>query len=547
MQPYFAAGQSIALQGGPVHIPLTATMPGLTTTTTTTSGTSSGSSIMYTGYLLDNSQQYQQQSVVPMVGIPTNTTTNTTTTTTTPSSPTTAPSPPTTSTTSSSSILFQNRPRQQQPWHTDTPDIDSIRETVRQAIITLLISKRPNPTEEILLSIPRSAQKLEDALFNRANNVIEFQDMSTLKERLHRLAADVKERPQTQQQKQLLLLQQQQQQHHHQQQLLLQQQQQYYHQQNQNNLELSNGPYGSSNSSSNSLNGSAAGDLKASSSLLTRGDGRQFVQLSQINPLMAGSTKNNNNNNNNNTRASSSVGLMTNHMLGLPVSSDGQPSQNDADYRKQVLRQQQQRLLLLRHASKCPHDKCPVTSHCEGMKKLWRHIMSCKEAECKIAHCVSSRYVLSHYSKCRETQCPVCGPVREAIKRNSERGRAIVQMSQQSGLIMPGEQRKSYDNKPTVIKPLDPVSCSMYSFTDDEVHAHYKSIHEGMKTNTSRIREICFPPLDEILKLPDVYSIFGHPVDPVALGLPDYFDIVKNPMDLGNHHHHHQHQHHQQQ
>ena len=28
-------------------------------------------------------------------------------------------------------------------------------------------------------------------------------------------------------------------------------------------------------------------------------------------------------------------------------------------------------------------------------------------------------------------------------------------------------------------------------------------------------------------------SPFLHPVDPVALNIPDYFDIIKNPMDFG--------------
>jgi TAZ zinc finger len=59
-------------------------------------------------------------------------------------------------------------------------------------------------------------------------------------------------------------------------------------------------------------------------------------------------------------------------------------SVRDEDYRKQVLKQQQQRLLLLRHASKCPHEQCTVTNHCANMKILWKHIMSCKEHECKV-------------------------------------------------------------------------------------------------------------------------------------------------------------------
>ena len=98
-----------------------------------------------------------------------------------------------------------------------------------------------------------------------------------------------------------------------------------------------------------------------------------------------------------------------------------------ADQRQQVLRQQQQRLLLLRHASKCPHEngKCPVTPHCAGMKRLWKHIAECKDQQCQMAHCVSSRYVLSHYHRCKDQRCAVCGPVRDAIQRNHEKAKQL--------------------------------------------------------------------------------------------------------------------------
>lgn len=49
--------------------------------------------------------------------------------------------------------------------------------------------------------------------------------------------------------------------------------------------------------------------------------------------------------------------------------------------------------------------------------------MECKELKCDTRHCVSSRHVLSHYSRCKNHTCPVCGPVRDAIrKRLSKRG-----------------------------------------------------------------------------------------------------------------------------
>lgn len=96
------------------------------------------------------------------------------------------------------------------------------------------------------------------------------------------------------------------------------------------------------------------------------------------------------------------------------------------EHRQQVLKQQQQRLLLLRHASKCPNADCKVTQHCVSMKHLWEHIIGCNEPECKKPHCVTSRCVLSHYSKCKETNCPVCGPVRDAIRRHYKNSDNII-------------------------------------------------------------------------------------------------------------------------
>lgn len=375
----------------------------------------------------------------------------------------------------------------------------------------------------------------------------------------------------------------------------------------------------------------------------------------------------------------------------------GNSSHHTEEHRRQVLKQQQQRLLLLRHASKCPYDngKCQVTPHCANMKSLWKHIMSCKDQECKIAHCVSSRYVLSHYSKCKDQQCPVCGPVREAIRKNYEKTKEIVDMSSQQGNIPGGylsnnasmqtanlvghnslghqtthghhgSRSKKGDNhnnanminnlmgmgmgnmqfsdinvttsengtvsltipipvsvptrKPTKaqlkaaaqaeallqqqqlqqqqlqlhqqqqlqlqqlqqqqavaavaavssalqgygsvgghgnsqhhhrestknplsitiqskapksIYPLDLISCGIYSFSNEQIASHFKTIHEGMKLSAAKIKEYFLPVVDEILKSSNASNIFGYPVDPVLLNLPDYFEIVKLPMDLG--------------
>ncbi|GMI49286.1 hypothetical protein TrCOL_g6897 [Triparma columacea] len=102
-----------------------------------------------------------------------------------------------------------------------------------------------------------------------------------------------------------------------------------------------------------------------------------------------------------------------------PANGDGAAAAGTANNtnRQQVLRHQQQHLLLLRHSAKCPHEngKCPVTPHCAGMKRLWKHIVECKDQKCQFPHCISSRHLLSHYHRCKDARCPVCIPVREAI------------------------------------------------------------------------------------------------------------------------------------
>lgn len=163
------------------------------------------------------------------------------------------------------------------------------------------------------------------------------------------------------------------------------------------------------------------------------GTTNRLVTLSDINPLMSinSTDANTNIDTKGDTGMTSSMALNTSSTVARSSSNAREPPPIQrpyhADQRQQVLRQQQQRLLLLRHASKCPHENgtCPVTPHCAGMKRLWKHIAECKDQQCQMAHCVSSRYVLSHYHRCKDPRCAVCGPVREAIQRNHEKAKQL--------------------------------------------------------------------------------------------------------------------------
>jgi len=83
--------------------------------------------------------------------------------------------------------------------------------------------------------------------------------------------------------------------------------------------------------------------------------------------------------------------------------------------RKKQIRLQQQRLLLLRHASKCTLGAACKTQYCAEMVKLWKHIKKCTDRYCSTPHCLSSRCVLNHYRICKRERksatCEVCAPV----------------------------------------------------------------------------------------------------------------------------------------
>ncbi|KAL3917426.1 MAG: hypothetical protein SGILL_004720, partial [Bacillariaceae sp.] len=261
---------------------------------------------------------------------------------------------------------------------------------------------------------------------------------------------------------------------------------------------------------------------------------------------------------------------------------------NDTEWQK--VRHKQQRLLLLRHASRCQHQgKCPVTPHCASMKKLWEHIAHCKNQQCQVPHCMSSRYVLSHYRRCKDARCPACAPVRETIRKSHEKeqaqgnrgpasnsfdraplmeptgssnspdftratkrtkveaGGAPNMMAPMSGNF-PSQQQGAQPNAPpsaaglekTVKQESQPGAadkgnedCSLLnSFSVEQLSTHLASLNRSAELPPAKLKAKC----TEVLKGLQTHQhgwVFNAPVDPVELGLPDYFEVIKKPMDLG--------------
>ena len=268
------------------------------------------------------------------------------------------------------------------------------------------------------------------------------------------------------------------------------------------------------------------------------------------------------------------VGAMDASSVTLPAavapSRSGTSSQN-SEWQK--IRHKQQRLLLLRHASKCKHEpgQCPVTPHCASMKKLWGHIAHCKSQQCTVQHCLSSRYVLSHYRRCKDPNCPACAPVRETIRKSEQRlqqqqngaaGLPLSSMSQQPSspemyqqetkrakLLHEGSVSSSVhspasgatssamaitsDQGKKIDKDASKADYSLLnSFTVKQLETHLESLDRKTQLPPAKLKTKC----GEVLKGLQSHQhgwVFNCPVDPIELGLPDYFDIIKKPMDLG--------------
>ena len=433
-------------------------------------------------------------------------------------------------------------------WHIEEHTDD--RAKMKDRIVALLASRRPNRTVEWHNKLPLMARKLEDSLFKQANSFAEYDDESTLKHRLQLLAEKMgKTNGQRQNMQQMgngvmsgqpgMNMQQMQQMgmQYGQQpgaaygQVGMQQMGMMPGQNGQGLQRPAHGvvdQYGQMGMNPQMTQQQQQMMMQQQQQQQMNSQGQtapKFVNMQQINPLMSGQSIQGG-------QMQAGVGQMQQAVSGQS-SSDPIRNREGEDHRRQVLKQQQQRLLLLRHASKCPHEtKCSVTPHCSTMKELWKHIMSCKNHKCNVAHCVSSRYVLSHYSKCKDVQCPVCGPVREAIKRNYDmRSQQIRDVNNRSNGYMNGHDPARARRRNNT--PLDPVSCAIYCFTDAQIQTHIKNIHEGLLLTAAKIRELFMPVVDDLLKREKGF-IFRDPVDPELLNIPDYFEIVKMPMDLGS-------------
>ncbi len=69
-------------------------------------------------------------------------------------------------------------------------------------------------------------------------------------------------------------------------------------------------------------------------------------------------------------------------------------------------------------------------------------------------------------------------------------------------------------------------------FSIDQIETHIASLNKGLQLPPQKLKTKCL----EVLRVLQGHQhgwVFNSPVDPVELGLPDYFEVIKKPMDLG--------------
>ena len=263
------------------------------------------------------------------------------------------------------------------------------------------------------------------------------------------------------------------------------------------------------------------------------GHHRGGVNPRDVNPQMAGL-------NPSSYGSSSGSDAMRAKMSGghsRPPSGSTAPPRNTDEHRKAIMRQQQQRLLLLRHASKCQEKrgKCKATALCAQMKELWQHIAQCKDQHCLHPHCVSSRYVLSHYHRCKQRNCEVCAPVRLAIQKQNNQKRPSSKKSKSKKAAKAPPQVTVKPPEPQKQKPRMPTQQSLIdTWSHATIQAHLENLNRLFNPYyTKQVMKDSMLPLLKKLTEEEYGWIFNKPVDPLELGLPDYFDIISKPMDLG--------------
>lgn len=118
-------------------------------------------------------------------------------------------------------------------------------------------------------------------------------------------------------------------------------------------------------------------------------------------------------------------------------------------------------------------------------------------------------------------------PTTSALMRSEKfaKKKALVQLN-------PKERAQIKKSAKVELTPLPGETSSLISFMPrDMIMRHLESLNKRIRLSSRTVTHKCMPVIQALID--DQFGwVFHDPVDPVALGLPDYFEVVKNPMHL---------------
>ncbi|KAH9251081.1 hypothetical protein BASA81_011156 [Batrachochytrium salamandrivorans] len=219
-----------------------------------------------------------------------------------------------------------------------------------------------------------------------------------------------------------------------------------------------------------------------------------------------------------------------------------------------IQKQRRNRLVLLRHASRCVQEKCQ-TQYCPAMKVLWAHVSLCQKNDCSVPHCVSSHYVLSHFHRCRDSECQVCVGIEKKSLDSPQQHHHHHQALATQPPPPPPHHHHHHNAKTehvdvqTYNKRLADSAANTNSTLDPKFTRGSKDgsgpslplsmpkeeIVQHLDALSVEFLQLVFAPMLRKLMEHTKFNngVFNEPVDPIALNIPDYFNVVKRPMDLG--------------
>ena len=84
---------------------------------------------------------------------------------------------------------------------------------------------------------------------------------------------------------------------------------------------------------------------------------------------------------------------------------------------------------------------------------------------------------------------------------------------------------------PAIADSGSPDTSLVSTMSTEDIQQHLETLNDNLNLSSRRIAQKCIPIMSKLINDPNGW-IFKDPVDPVELGIPDYFDVIKHPMDL---------------